>query len=158
MKKPAVTGLQAYVHAVLKIPMLICCLLIYNVSFAQQSNETASRSGDPLSAYLEKHSTTPLVKQYQQFPNEVNLVKLVRTAMILENPKMYGEFSESDIARMKQEYKSGMVQVENIENLVKSGMSYERAKLSYDNNQIHNKSAENTSSESIQPALTAPGN
>ena len=157
MKKTAVAEQHALLHAFRKIPVIICCWLLSHGAIAQSAFQESRQPVDPVASYLEKNKNTTLVQHYYQFPGVGNLARLVKIAIILEGPDNFPEFSQTDIARMQQEFKSGINQVENMGMQMKNGMSAEHAKHAYESNYRTSPSSDH-SSEQIQPKLSVPGN
>jgi len=140
--------------------MTLTCILFFafllagNVGYAQTENRNSKENGtDPVQTYILKRPDSPVVQLYKSNPNDAELLKAIKLAMILENPGAFPEFTKEDLTRMQNESTVLNQQFKQVEEMVKQGNSYERAK------QHVQRNAKN---DQIQPSeapalMVAPG-
>ena len=75
-----------------------------------------------------KRPNSAIVQLFKANPNDADLARALKLAVILENPGGYPEFSKADISRMQQESTAMNDQFKQVNDLVNQGNSFERAK------------------------------
>jgi len=100
-----------------------------NASYAQSEQKSNKNDGsDPVQTYMLKRPNSTIVQLFKANPNDADLARALKLAVILENPGGYPEFSQADISRMQQESTAMNDQFKQVNDLVNQGNSFERAK------------------------------
>jgi hypothetical protein len=100
-----------------------------NASYAQSEQKSNKNDGsDPVQTYMLKRPNSAIVQLFKANPNDADLARALKLAVILENPGGYPEFSQADISRMQQESTAMNDQFKQVNDLVNQGNSFERAK------------------------------
>lgn len=105
--------------------LLLSCM-VYQQASAQNSKAIASDT-DLYQVYMEKHAATPLVRAYKHNQEIGQSYQAMRYAVILENPRSFGDYTQEDLENMRNELKNLMVGIDNIDAMVQKGESYEKA-------------------------------
>jgi len=110
----------------LKIFMLLFSCMLSFAAYAQ--NSTAVGTGaDPYQSYIAKNPASSLVKLYQHNPEIGQSYQAMRYAVILDNPRNFGDYTQEDLEHMRNELKNLMVGIDNIDAMVQKGENYEKA-------------------------------
>lgn len=124
----------------LKMFMLLFSCMLSFTTYAQNPTAAVSTGADPSQSYISKNSASALVKMYQHNPQIGQSYQAMRYAVILENPRNFGDFTQDDLQNMRNELKNLMVAIDNIDGMVQKGESYEKASAMY-SRQIDTKQA-----------------
>jgi hypothetical protein len=115
--------------------LTLSCMLFFalvmagNASYAQSEQKSNKNDGsDPVQTYMLKRPNSAIVQLFKANPNDADLARALKLAVILENPGGYPEFSQADISRMQQESTAMNDQFKQVNDLVNQGNSFERAK------------------------------
>ena len=115
--------------------LTLSCMLFFalvmagNASYAQSEQKSNKNDGsDPVQTYMLKRPNSAIVQLFKANPNDADLARALKLAVILENPGGYPEFSKADISRMQQESTAMNDQFKQVNDLVNQGNSFERAK------------------------------
>jgi hypothetical protein len=115
--------------------LTLSCMLFFaflmagNTAYAQSEQKSSKIDGsDPIQTYMLKRPNAPVVQLFKANPNDAELARALKLAVIMENPGGYPEFSQDDISRMQQESKTLNDQFKQVQELVNQGNSFERAK------------------------------
>ncbi|MFN5223516.1 MAG: hypothetical protein ACK5DJ_04960 [Bacteroidota bacterium] len=115
--------------------LTLSCMLFFalvmagNASYAQSEQKSNKNDGsDPVQTYMLKRPNSTIVQLFKANPNDADLARALKLAVILENPGGYPEFSQADISRMQQESTAMNDQFKQVNDLVNQGNSFERAK------------------------------
>jgi hypothetical protein len=113
-----------------RIVLVMVCLLWGPALMAQGSNQ--GQEEDPVQVYIKSHPESQLVKYAVQQPDDIQVPRMLKYAMITENPEMYPELSSSDIQRMHHELKQFNEKMNFVNEQVAHGVTPEMARVRYE--------------------------
>lgn len=126
-------------------------IVLFSVQALAQSSAKSMNNSDeginPIQVYLEKNTDGALVRLYKLSPEDKDIIRAMNIWYIQNDLSQIEKMSEADLKMLDQEALSLNNLFKQIDELVRQGNSYDRAKLHVLNNQENAK---------IQPSQT-PG-
>ncbi|MFN5325402.1 MAG: hypothetical protein ACK5C5_10825 [Bacteroidota bacterium] len=127
-----------------KLQQLATAIVIMLFSVQASAQNSVSDAGtDPVQVYLEKNTDGALLRLYKLSPEDKDILRAINIWYIQNDLTQVEKMSASDLKLLEQESIALNNLFKQIDELVRKGNSFERAKIHVINNQQNAKLEEN---------------